>query len=143
MSKCYVVKTLAGLTAAYDADKEHLSKLKLGEVYRCEIKRPRNIAFHCKYWALLNLVFDNLPEALEDKIRSVDELHTELKMQTGVRMKRVSLSGQTYYVPGSIAFHKMSESEFDAFYQAAANVIVKYILPVDADELLNEVESFL
>ena len=143
MSKCYVVKTLAGLTAAYDADKEHLSKLKLGEVYRCEIKRPRNIAFHCKYWALLNLVFDNLPESLEGTIRSVDELHWHVKMQCGIRTQRVTLGGKILYEVGSIAFHRMTESEFEAFYQKAANVIVKYILPVDADELLNEVEAFL
>ena len=144
MARIYLVKTIHGLQAAWDADKQHLAKLKLGEVYRAEIKQPRNLAFHCKYFALVNLVFSNLPEHLQDTIRTPEELHTEIKMQTGVRMKRQSLGGQSYYVPGSIAFAKMTEDEFSEFYSRAVDVIIKWILPgVDRAELWSEVESYL
>ena len=144
MARIYVVRTIHGLSAAFDADKQHLAKLKLGEVYRAEIKQPRNLAFHCKYFALVNLVFSNLPEHLQDTIRTPEELHTEIKMQTGIRMKRISLSGKEYFVPGSIAFAKMDEAEFSEFYSLAVDVIIKFILPgVDRAELWSEVESYL
>jgi len=142
--KLLLVKTIHGLQAAYQDDKDKLQGLRLGETYKATIVQPRNLQFHKKYFCLLGLVFDNLPEHLQDSIRSVDELHTELKMQTGVRMKRQSLGGQSYYVPGSIAFAKMTEDEFSEFYSRAVDCIVKFILPgVDRADIMQEVESFL
>ena len=151
MAKIYVVKTLRGLEPAWDSDEEHVKKLKLGETYAIEIKRPRNIKFHKKYWALVNLVFSNMPDDFElrshdgeivDKINTAEALHYHIKMQCGLVERTTSLGGKVIWRVKSIAFQKMDEAEFDAFYQRAVDVIVKYFLPVDADLLLAEVAGF-
>jgi hypothetical protein len=44
----------------------------------------------------------------------------------------------------SIAFHKMNQSEFEAFYEKCLDVIAKHFLPgVETDALRAEVEGFL
>ena len=44
---------------AYDSDYDKAKKIKVGEAYECEIKQSRNIKFHRKYFALINMVYDN------------------------------------------------------------------------------------
>lgn len=143
MSKIFLVKTLAGLIPANDSDKEHLSKLKLGEIYSVEIKRPRNVKFHQKYWCLLKLVYQNLPEHLEDRVRSIDELHYMLKLQCGIREPVLTLGGKTNWRVGSISFASMSQDDFEEFFKKAVSAITKHVLPMDDEVLIAEVEAFL
>lgn len=130
MSSFFLVKTAKGnLIPADEGDMEKLKKIPNGEFVKCEYKKTRNYRHHKKYWALIGIVYNNLPEGLAETIRSEEELHTEVKMQAGVRQKRVSLSGKEYYIPGSIAFDKMSQEDFNEFYSKALDIICKWILP--------------
>ena len=45
--------TVEGLKPLYDDDYEEKRKLKIGEVYKADIKpmKPRNLQFHRKYFA--------------------------------------------------------------------------------------------
>ena len=48
--------------------------------------------------------------------------------------------GTLGFIPGSIAFHKMTEDEFRLFYDRVCDMVAEYFLPgVTADELRNEV----
>ena len=40
---------------SHDSDYETLKKIKVGVTVSCEIKQPRNIGFHRKFFALINL----------------------------------------------------------------------------------------
>lgn len=151
MAKVYLVKTLNGLMPAQDSDKEALRNLKLNETYLAEIKQPRNIKFHQKYWALVNLVYSNLPEDFciettdgqKDYIKSADNLHWHIKCQCGILERKITLGGKINYEVGSIAFHKMDESEFAEFYSKALDVIIKYFLiGTEKEELAAEIEMF-
>ena len=66
------------LVSAFNSDFEKLSKLKRGQVLTCEIKHVRNADFHRKFFALLNLVFEN-QEIFED----IDHLRKELTKACG------------------------------------------------------------
>ena len=70
----YCSVTPMGLVPMYDSDFDEKRKLKEGEKVLCHISRPRNYEFHKKFFALVRLTFDNLPERLVQmlSIRSED-----------------------------------------------------------------------
>ncbi len=140
----YVVKHINGALMPYsDDDKNKLKPFKIGESFKVKITRPRNLGHHKKYFAFLNIVFDNLPENLEDKIKSIEDLRTEIKMQLGFRELKVSLSGVEYWKPKSISFAKMDQSEFEKFYSNSIDIVCKYILPgVTSEEIKEQIVLF-
>lgn len=139
----YVRRILNHLAPCYASDLENVQKLEVDTDYKVKITRPRNIRHHRKYWALLTLVFDNLPEELEAHFKSVEDLHYEIKLQTGHRDKWVTMGGQEVWRVRSISFEKMDQTEFEAFYDAAVDVIVRYILPgIEKEELINQITEF-
>lgn len=136
-------RTLNHLAPCYADDLEKLKRLEHGRDYQVTVTRPRNIKHHRKYWALLNLVFDNLPEELEAHFKSVEDLHYEIKLQTGHRDKWTTMGGQEVWRVRSISFEKMDQTEFEAFYDAALDVITRYILPgIEKQELINQITEF-
>ena len=134
-----------GILKPYDrTDAELLAKMREGEPYRVKVSMPRNLKFHKKFFALLALVFDNLPEEIPAKlpdgqaveIRSIDDLLWHIKMQTGHYEQKVTLGGRVTYEAKSISFSAMDEAEFSDFYNRAVNVILKYFLSeTNAEEL--------
>jgi len=107
-------------------------------------KKSRNVKHHRKYWSLIRLVYHNLPEKLTGIIRNENELHEEIKMQLGLREKRQSLSGRVYYKPGSIAFDKMNQDDFEEFYSRALDVICKWVLPgTNSHDLEMEIMEYI
>lgn len=138
--KIWLKRTLSGLAPADNESERVLKKYKIGDTVRADIIKPRNVMHHRKYWALLNMVFDNLPEHLEPHIKNVDELHYEIKLQTGHREIHNTLGGQEIWKAKSISFSSMDQNEFEDYYNSALDVVCKYILPgVDISELTNEV----
>lgn len=140
----FAVKKM-GILRPYDrADAEQLGKMREGEVYRVKVSMPRNIKFHKKFFTLLALVFDNLPDEIPAKmpdgqpvvIRAVDDLLWHIKMQVGHYEQKVTLGGRVTYEAKSISFAAMDEAEFSEFYNSAVDVILKYFLPeTNAEEL--------
>ena len=53
--KITVRNTINGLVPLYSSDLEEKRKLKIGEKYQGEVKRPRNYQFNKKFFALLNI----------------------------------------------------------------------------------------
>ena len=92
-------------------------------------KDIRNVKFHRKFFALLRLVFDNLPEKYAETFKSLDHLRQEILMQIGAFEVRESMGGKTYYIPKSMKFGEMKESEFEEIYDKTLDFITKYILP--------------
>jgi hypothetical protein len=127
------------LVPADEASRAILSKIKTGDVVQVEVKRPRNIMHHRKFWALANVVYSN-----QEHYPSVDALVAALKAAVGHCDLVPGKGGNLVAVPKSIAFHKMNQSEFEAFYEKCLDVIAKHFLPgVETDALRAEVEGFL
>lgn len=136
----YFRKELGKLTPADDAAQAALAKIKFGAEVQVEIKRPRNIAHHRKFWSLANLVADNqehyeTPEQVVAALKAATGHCDWLPMKDGKHMVAI---------PKSIAFHKMNQTEFAAFYDKCINVVASHFLPgVDSTALREEVEEFL
>ena len=140
--KIILAKTEKGFLPAADDDWERSKKIPMGTLVEADHNKNRNFRFLKKYWALINTVFENLPEKYSELFPDNKSLHEELKMQLGIREKRKSLSGNEYYIPGSIAFDKMSAEEFEEYYSRVLDFVCKHILPMDRADLEAEIISF-
>lgn len=115
-----------------------LDKIKLGQLVAVDVRRPRNLAHHRKYWALLQVVVDNLDQPL-----TVDALHDLVKLRTGhvtpVRTKRGIVE-----IPGSISFAAMDQTAFENFYDRAVAFLAAEVIPgVGKETLAAEVNAIL
>lgn len=145
--KLNVVRTTWGLKAAFDEDFEKLKKIKVGEQRQVELTMPRNIRFHRKYFGLLKIVLDNLPSpAIFEtpsgqviEIKTTDDLLWHCKMQTGHYEQKVTLGGKIIFEPKSISFAAMGEDEFEKFYSDTIDVLLKYFIQCDREELIEQV----
>lgn len=112
---------------SYDSDYEKAAKVRIGATVFAKTKSDRNVKHHRKFFALLNLVFDNLPEHLNDQIKSVDHLLWHVKMQVGHYDMKLTLGGKPVPEAKSINFN-MPQEDFEFFFNRSLDVICKYIL---------------
>lgn len=133
-----------GLVPMYDSDYENKQKLKEGEKVLCHITRPRNYEFHKKFFALVRLTFDNLPERLVQmlSIRSEEDMLDNIKIDLGLFTTQWH-GGRQVIKLKSISFAAMEQSEFEKFYDKSITLILtKYLRGTTRQELLEEVERF-
>lgn len=140
--KVFLTKTKSGVLApAHDDDREKLKRWSAGDLLQCTVTMPRNAAFHRKYFAMLQMVFDNLPETKWRigsnivEIRTVEELLWHVKFQVGHYEQKMTLGGKIVYKPKSISFAAMDDEAFHEFYQKSLDAICRYFLPLNEAEL--------
>lgn len=135
--KLFIVKNLNGtIKPAHDSDYDLLKKLKVNEIYKCEIVQPRNLAFHKKFFALIKMLYDN-----QDRYSNIDHLRHDLIIEAGYYELRYNIHGVEIYEPKSISFANMKQDEFDKLYSAVVDVIVKYF-NFDREDIAQNVEQF-
>lgn len=140
----YCQVTQQGLIPLYDSDLEQKRRLKTGSTVLCRISKPRNLRFHKKFFALLRLTFDNLPEHLHASlgIYSEEDMLMSVKIDLGLTTV-VRIAGRDVLREGSISFAAMDETEFDGFYHRTVNLILhKYLRGTDRQALLDEVRKY-
>lgn len=137
MAKFLVAKCLGALRPVDEAGEDALRKIASGEVISVEIKRPRNVRHHRMFWALMSIVHQNIDG---DRYPTVEDLVAAVKIAAGHRTTIQLPNGDIGFIPKSIAFHKMDQAAFDAFYDKVCDLLAKHFLPgVTSDELKHEV----
>jgi len=121
---------------AYNSDYETAKKIPLNEEIEYEFKKNRNIKFHRKFWALLNMVYDN-QEIYNNKLH----LRHDLTIAAGFYEKRFNFEGVEIYEPKSISFASMDENEFSEFYNAVLDTIVNHF-NFDKEDIINNIEQY-
>jgi hypothetical protein len=135
--KLFLVKQLNNtLKVAYNSDYDKIKKLKVGEEYQCEIKQPRNLKFHRKFFALINMLFEN-----QERYNNSDRLRKDLIIEAGFYDEWVDLHGVINKEAKSISFASMSEDEFQDLYSKVIDVIVQYF-HFDKQDIIENVEQF-
>lgn len=110
-------------------------KLKKGQLYECEIKQPRNYQFHKKFFALLNLAFDN-----QDFTGDFEIFRKAILIEAGYSETLVNKNtGEVHVFAKSLSFGKMSEDEFQKVYDDVHKYICKTFRMPDnmVEELIN------
>lgn len=114
---------------AYDATK----------VVRVKITQPRNVNQHRLYWAAVKLVHDNM-----DDPPPLDKLHEAIKVRLGYFSTVTFSDGSVAQIADSIAFDKMNQSDFKAYFDAFAKLVHEVIVPGLGSEVLeNEARAML
>ncbi len=126
----FLTKLASGqYTPSDDKSHEESQKIKVGS----EIKgvKARNVKFHRKAFALMNLGFNN-----QERYPSFEVYRKVIIIRSGYFDEAPTKNGEVYYIAKSLSFDNMSANDFDAFYEAALNVISKDL--ETAPEIVNE-----
>lgn len=110
---CFVRKGMS-LIPEMEYDERALGGIANGQRVKVDIREFRSLGRHRAYWAMLHDVVKATECAL-----TPERLHDVIKLETGL-IEHVRLpNGFMVALPGSIAFDKVSETEFIAFFQSA------------------------
>ena len=120
----------------YASDYDNLKKLKPGVTYSFEIKQPRNVQFHRKFFGLLNLTFDN-----QSNFKNVDEMRSWLIMRAGYYKRVITPSGEMFQTE-SISFASMDEIQFREIYSRVCDVICEW-LDITDEDLQEQIVNYL
>lgn len=131
--KINLIKQGQVFTPATPADEDKISSIKSGQFIEADIKQKRNLKFHRKFFAMLNIGF----EAFEPDIKAYQGL-VAVKNFERFRKDVIIMAGfydATYDIQGnlkleahSISFSKMGEDEFNKVYNACCNVLLMKVL---------------
>lgn len=120
-------------------DEEKMDSFKNGDIVQAEIKKPRNIRHHRKFFALVNFVMQN-----QEQYKNQEDLLVEIKLKTGHYQEHITTKGKLIYVPKSISFSKMDEHEFNLFYSKAIDVcIANFMTGMTPEEVNRQVDNIL
>lgn len=123
-------------TVAYDSDYEKLKKIKPDKMILCKITQPRNIGFHRKFMALIQMVFQN-----QEHYNSFDKLRRDLIKSAGFIDEHISIWGEVTQVAKSISFSSMDEDEFQELYNRVTDEIVKHF-NFEKQSIIDNVHQF-
>jgi len=131
--KLIVKKTYLGLLPASRGEFDKLESAKFieGEHYEVEIRKKRNIMFHRKFFALINLCFEN-----QENYKHVDDLRKELVIDAGFSREITTHHGEIKKEALSLSFASMDEIQFEDVYN---KVLTEVMLMLDCNnEDINE-----
>jgi hypothetical protein len=131
-----LIKTLSGFKLAYNSDYELAKKIPLNEPIVYEWKKPRNLKFHKKFFALLNLVFEN-----QEQYNNLDHLRKDLTISAGYYDLRLNIEGLEIREAKSISFAKMTDTEFSDYYNRIIDVVVKW-LGIDKEDIIQNINQY-
>ena len=64
----YLTKTdTMTFKASYDSDAEAVKHIPIGESVKAKFTKSRNVRHHRKFFAMLKMVTDNMPETMPDQ----------------------------------------------------------------------------
>lgn len=130
--KIYCRVTSEGLIPLYDSDLDEKKRLKIGTDVEVEVKKARNIKFHKKFFGLLRLVLDNMPNWQKKHYEIYNEESFLLQIKEDLKLFKECRGGRKEYI--SISFEAMDEYTFSRFYNIVTNLMVaKYIHASDND----------
>ena len=117
--KAFVRKIDGKLIPLNDSDRDIFNKFKEFEDIEIELKRPRNLGFHKKFFALLNLGFQNTKQPIE-----LFEDYREWAIMRAGHVRKIQTLDGEFYRAKSINFAKMDNLEFEEVYKSVLQVII-------------------
>lgn len=114
--------TLGTLRPIDDAGREWLRK-KHGKLVRVEVTEPRNLAFHNKFFAMLQIVLEN-----QKHYQTTDQLLFVCKKRIG-HADYIQTKQGVEAIPKSIKWAKMDNVSFTDFYNRAVHWVTDEVIP--------------
>ena len=134
MTQTLFVKHFGALRPANPDAEALLAKLKQDKLVMVEVKRSRNLFHHRKFFALMQLVYEN-----QTAYATVDDIVMAFKFAVS-HTRKIKTGRGVIEIPLSISFAAMDQTEFEAFYNRAMDFLVTEVLPgVNSADLEREV----
>lgn len=118
----FAVKRPGALVPASAIDAEVFDRIANGSEIEITVKQRRSSKRLRFYWCVLGAVVD-----ATGRWNSKEDLSDALKMACGITELRHPLKGAPYLMPDSVAFSRMSESDFSAFVDRAFAMLAERI----------------
>ena len=134
--KIFLRNTLHGLIPLYPSDYNEKRKLKLGQDYECDVRNPRNVGFHRKFFALLNVGHENTQLNMP-----FDTYRKYMIIKAGYFDAYETPKG-LFYDARSISFASMEEDEFEELYSRVLDKIIGDI-GLTSQEIENQLINFM
>jgi len=115
-------RTFTGWEAIDDQGKKILKRFKVGDLVEIEIKQPRNIKFHRKFFAVINLTFQN-----QDITDNTDDFREAVTIEAGYYHYQKQIDGTEIKRADSISFTNMEDITFGDLYNKVFNVCLKIL----------------
>jgi hypothetical protein len=96
---------------------------KHGKTLKVTYSEPRNLAFHNKFFKMLDIILQN-----QDHYQNIEQLLFVCKLGIG-HADYVQTRQGVVGIPKSISFAKMDADEFQAFYDKAVNWMISEVIP--------------
>ncbi len=132
----YVRNTISGLVPLYPSDFDEKRKLKLGQDYKADITFPRNLGFHKKFMALINVGCENSRLNMP-----FDTYRHYMTIKAGY-FKAYQTPKGIYYEAMSISFASMEEDKFQEVYSRVLDKIIEDI-GVTSEEIEKQLINFM
>lgn len=120
-----VIRTLKNpfsLVGASIEDVDKIQKIPIGKPHMAKVWIPRNLQFHRKFMALINVLYE-----MQHHFNSDTAMRYWLTMKAGYFTMFVAPNGYTQYYAESISFTKMDEQKFEKLYNAVIDTAIKHI----------------
>ena len=151
MPRLNFTKTAAGL-APWDQDaRQWFEKVDAGSAVAVNVVLPRNLGFHRKFFAMLNVAYENREWPEIDtkwgKVRTNFEAFRKyVTVKAGHYTVELLPNGQIKAEPKSISWDKMEQGDFEKLYSDALDIILAEFLDkwttADMETAINEMMTF-
>jgi len=119
--KLFLRNTISGLVPLYPSDFDEKRKLKLGWDYEADIVHPRNLGFHKKFMAMVNIGCENSSLNMP-----FDTYRRYMTIKAGY-FKAYETPKGIYYEAMSLSFSSMPQDEFEEVYSRVLDKIIEDI----------------
>lgn len=117
-------------------------KISQGETVQCKSIDQRNYMHHKKFFALIQLCFENLPEKYADHFPTPEHLREELIKLAGWKEHHKDFRGNDVYRAKSIAFDKMGQEEFEKLYSKVLDLVCR-LIGIEETDIMDELLNFM
>ena len=133
------------------SDEDKLSSIKNGQFLEADIKQKRNILFHRKFFAMLNIGFEAFEPDQKDykgqiAVKNFDRFRKDVIILAGFYDATYDIQGNLKLEAKSISFGKMEDDEFNKVYNACCNVLLQKVLHnytrEDLDSVVEQLTRF-
>ncbi|WP_218048874.1 DUF1367 family protein [Curvivirga aplysinae] len=137
-TELFFTKTATGgFRPADDNTAEALKGIKMGDVIKAQVSKPRNGKHHRKYWALIKIIAENTDNGWTQK-----QVHQLFKDATRHYDIFKDAKGNEHREYKSISFASMDQLAFNQFYDGVIQITVNHILKgMPESDLRREVED--
>jgi hypothetical protein len=131
-----------GFEPANELAEEFWRACKIGDMVELKGSHPRNLIFHRLWWVMLNDMARNAnPATTPGRLNFMAKVGTQTGEWEKVPSRKLG-KAVPIFVPGSISFAAMDETEFRRFVQEAATFLCENFLPgVVPDHFIREFEQ--